>query len=145
MVPLSNNLVPRDASACLIITHNDNYILQLRDNSTDIFFPNRLGLFGGAIEVSETPLQAVVREVHEELSTFFPAERYKSCGQINLICDGLELTRYFFILRVSPLERKSFVLTEGQRLEELSGEQLLKRRLTPYDEYFLYMQIKKFV
>lgn len=52
-----------------IIFENDSgeLLLYLRDNKPDIPFPDHWDLFGGHIEEGETPEQALVREVKEEL------------------------------------------------------------------------------
>lgn len=52
-----------------IILENDegDILLYLRDNKPTIPFPNHWDLFGGHIEEGETPEEALVREVKEEL------------------------------------------------------------------------------
>lgn len=52
-----------------IIFENDNkeILLYLRDNKPGIPFPDHWDLIGGHIEEGETPEQALVREVKEEL------------------------------------------------------------------------------
>ena len=50
-----------------IIYRGGSYLLQLRDDSSDISYPNQWSFFGGEIELGETPWQALVRELEEEL------------------------------------------------------------------------------
>ena len=52
-----------------IILENDKgeFLLYLRDNKSDIPFPNHWDLIGGHVEEGETPEQTLVREVKEEL------------------------------------------------------------------------------
>lgn len=52
-----------------IIFENDNgeLLLYLRDNKPGIPFPDHWDLIGGHVEEGETPEQALVREVKEEL------------------------------------------------------------------------------
>ena len=55
-------------SAAAVLTVDDRYVLQLRDNSAAIAFPGHWGLFGGEVKQGEPPLEAIRREVHEELT-----------------------------------------------------------------------------
>lgn len=57
-------MTPHSASA--VLTSNGRYALQLRDGHVRAF-PGCWGLFGGGLESGETPYQAIVREVREEL------------------------------------------------------------------------------
>lgn len=47
----------------MIIDENDNLIIQKRPNKNDY----ALNIFGGHIEKNETPIQAMIREIKEEL------------------------------------------------------------------------------
>jgi len=58
-------IVPQIAKA--IIVQNDRFLLQLRDDSPDITYPNQWSFFGGEVEPDETPWQALQRELDEEL------------------------------------------------------------------------------
>ena len=53
-----------------IIFENDKgeILLYMRDNKPGIPFPNHWDLFGGHIEEGETPEEALVREVKEEMN-----------------------------------------------------------------------------
>lgn len=55
--------------AAIILENNEGEILlYLRDNKSTIPFPNHWDLFGGHVEEGETPEEALVREVKEELN-----------------------------------------------------------------------------
>jgi len=60
-----------------IILENDNgeILLYLRDNKPGIPFPNHWDLIGGHVEDGETPEEALIREVKEELN--FDLKEYK--------------------------------------------------------------------
>ena len=51
---------------CLILSQDRKIVLQLRDDNAPSF-PNCLSTFGGGIEAGETPMEALVRELKEEL------------------------------------------------------------------------------
>lgn len=54
--------------AIAILYHQDQFLLQLRDNIPGIAYPGYWGLFGGHIELGETPANAMHRELLEEIS-----------------------------------------------------------------------------
>ena len=49
-----------------IIIVKNNYLLQLRDNKKNIYYPNFWGIFGGHVEKTETYHKALEREIKEE-------------------------------------------------------------------------------
>ncbi|HPT20617.1 MAG TPA: NUDIX domain-containing protein [Bacteroidales bacterium] len=93
-----------------IIFENDKgeILLYLRDNKPDIPFPDYWDLIGGHLEEGETPEEALVREVKEELNidlveyTFYkryecltgdayPNIKYVYSGHINLPIEEITL------------------------------------------------------
>jgi 8-oxo-dGTP pyrophosphatase MutT (NUDIX family) len=56
----------------------------LRDDIPGILYPGHWGFFGGHIESGETPEQAVVREVYEEIS--YSIERATEFGRYDDEC-----------------------------------------------------------
>lgn len=61
----------RDVAA-LLVTGDGRYLMQLRDDFPHLRVPGHWALFGGRVEPGETPRQALVRELAEELE-FTPA------------------------------------------------------------------------
>lgn len=66
-----NNQLPEVAIA--ILYQNNKYLMQLRDNIPNIAAAGCWGLFGGHLEINETPEIAVVREVIEEIGYELPS------------------------------------------------------------------------
>ena len=50
-----------------VLERDGRWLLQLRDDIEGILFPGHWGLFGGHLNVGETPFQAVNRELVEEI------------------------------------------------------------------------------
>jgi 8-oxo-dGTP diphosphatase len=93
-------------------------LLQLRDDSAGIPYPNSWGTFGGQVEDGETPLQAIIRELREELDY--------SCGapeQYGVYWfDGYAI--HMFRVIDPDLDPDVLHVREGQRAAFISRETL---------------------
>ena len=107
-----------------IILENDKgeFLLALRDDKAWIPFPNHWDLIGGHVEDGETPEEALVREVKEELNidikeyTFY--KKYEC-----LTGDAYENTKYIYSGKINiPIEEVT--LLEGQRPQYFSKEEI---------------------
>ena len=56
-----------DAVAAILVVDRDRYLMQLRDDVPDIWYPGHWGLFGGAVDAGEDEIAALRRELREEL------------------------------------------------------------------------------
>jgi 8-oxo-dGTP diphosphatase len=107
-----------------IILENDKreLLLYLRDNKPGIPFPNHWDLIGGHLEDGETPEEALVREVKEELDidlkeyTFY--KKY-----LCLTGDAYENIKYIYTGKINlPIEE--ITLLEGERPQYFSREEI---------------------
>ncbi len=107
-----------------IILENDKgeLLLYLRDNKPAIPFPLHWDLIGGHVEDGETPEEALVREVKEELN--FDLKDYKLFKEyICLQGDAYPNIKYIFSGRFNvPLEE--ITLLEGERAEYFKKEEI---------------------
>ena len=55
------------AVALAMLKREGRWLLQLRDDDDSIIYPGHWGLFGGHLERGETPIEAVIRELDEEI------------------------------------------------------------------------------
>lgn len=107
-----------------IILENDKheFLLALRDNKPDIPFPNHWDLIGGHVEEGETPEEALVREVKEELDidiTEYSFFRKYEC----LAGDAFENTKYIYTGKINiPIEE--ITLLEGECPRYFSREEI---------------------
>ena len=58
----------KNAVALAMLQRQGRWLLQLRDDVDTIIYPGQWGLFGGHLDRGETPEQAVMRELDEEIS-----------------------------------------------------------------------------
>jgi 8-oxo-dGTP diphosphatase len=107
-----------------IILENDKgeFLLYLRDNKPDIPFPDHWDLIGGHVEEGETPEDALIREVKEELDidlkdyTFY--KKYEC-----LTGDAYENIKYIYYGKIN-LPIKEITLLEGVRPQYFSREEI---------------------
>ncbi len=125
-----------------IILENDKreILLYLRDNKTGIPFPQHWDLIGGHVEEGETPDEALVREVKEELDIELKEYRFFKEYEC-LEGDAYPNIKYIYSGKINiPIEE--ITLLEGDRpqffrYEEIPGVKfanMLKRIVIDYIE-----------
>jgi 8-oxo-dGTP diphosphatase len=107
-----------------IILENDKgeFLLALRDNKPGIPFPDHWDLIGGHVEEGETPEEALVREVKEELDIdlkeFSFYKKYEC-----LTGDAYENIKYIYTGKINiPIEEVT--LLEGERPQYFSRKEI---------------------
>ena len=104
------HLRKRGPQCGLILENGEGRILlQLRDNRPDILFPNCWGTFGGALGPHETPAQAIMREIREELD--YKLADFEYFG--NFPDDGYDV--YMYYRRDPEIELSDLRVREGQQ------------------------------
>ncbi len=131
-------LKPGNAVAAIILCH-DRYLLQLRDDVLGIFFPNHWGLFGGELEYGESEIDALRREIFEELGISFNAYRHLMSFNFDLTPLGIKsFYRSFYEVQINAETYSKIVLSEGQKFELIKQKDLFSLNLTPYDHFALW-------
>ncbi|MGB2924025.1 MAG: NUDIX hydrolase [Limnothrix sp.] len=104
--------------AIAILTQGDRLLMQLRDDVPNIIYPGCWGFFGGHLETGETPVQALQREITEEISYALPAADLFGTYR-DTRADGSKITRHVFVAPLLvPLEKLQ--LNEGWDMALLS-------------------------
>lgn len=136
-------LTPMDAAAALITLPDKRYVLQRRDAKPSIFYPDHWGLFGGALEASETPKQALLRELTEELGLHLDARRPRYFSKFSFDVPPptqRRLRRWFFHVELSEREWAQTVLGEGYEVGAFDLRTAFRTlRIVPYDEFALWL------
>ena len=135
-----SRLQPGDAAAAVIVIDDGRYLLQLRDNKEGIFFPDHWGLFGGGVEEGEQPVDALRRELKEELGLEVVEPRPFTRFEFDLAPIGLKkIYREFFEVHLPAAIVPSLQLGEGAAFKIFTRNQVLDMpRLTPYDAFALW-------
>lgn len=107
-----------------IIFENDNreILLYLRDNKPGIPFPMHWDLIGGHIEEGETPGEALVREVKEELNIELEEYEFFKKYECNE-GDAYPNVKFIYTGRINiPIEK--ITLLEGDRPQFFSYDEI---------------------
>lgn len=130
-----------DAAAAIIVTEDGRYLLQLRDDLPQIWYPGHWGLFGGAIDPGENELEALHRELREELELEATETRLFTGFEFDLNPEAKRRHfRNYYEVRVTEATVGRLILHEGAEMRLLSGDEALSLpRLVPYDAFALFL------
>lgn len=98
--------------AAVIFYNNKNQIF-LQDRTGYKTLGEHYGFFGGGIEAGETPEQALVREIKEELN--YEISNFQFIGIFSGRSGDLEVTMYTFIAKIDDTSK--FKQTEGKGIK----------------------------
>jgi 8-oxo-dGTP pyrophosphatase MutT (NUDIX family) len=138
-------LQPADAVAALLVHDDERYVMQLRDAVPQIFYPNHWGCFGGAVDAGETPLDALRRELEEELEFRMREARQFTRFEFDFSSLGHPAVyRIYYEVRVGDDEFRRFVLHEGAEMRAFAGGELLAgEQVAPYDAFAIWMHMSR--
>ena len=135
--------MPAHLGANAIITCNGKLLLEKRRDS------DTWGLIGGGVKKSETPLQAIVREVYEEIGLRVRPDRFEKLavygepGRIAAFCDGSVWRMVIVMYRLElPEEPQMRISAESRQLcfftpEELKNIEIVVTHSDIVDDLFL--------
>jgi 8-oxo-dGTP diphosphatase len=105
----------------LLFDRDDRLVIYLRDDKADIPFPNHWDFFGGHLEPGETPEQALLREVKEELGIELRQWQFFRSYEC-LEGDVYPNRKYIYQARIDKTIDE-LTLHEGQRLASIKPDQ----------------------
>jgi 8-oxo-dGTP diphosphatase len=120
-VGLTAKSVMKQIAQVLLFDRDRKLLIYLRDDKPNIPFPNHWDFFGGHVEEGETPEQALMREVKEELGfdllNWEFVRRYE-CAE----GDAYPNIKYVYRANIDK-QPAELVLAEGQRLTSIAMEE----------------------
>ena len=129
-----------------IIFVNGKYLVQLRDNKKNIFFPGFWGVFGGLVEKGEKLSQALVREIKEETNLTVKVTKMIISNGFKVLSFEKKRQRVFYECKI--VGKKKIVLREGKKHRFISYNELKTLNVVPLDfaaiNYHYLWKVKKF-
>jgi 8-oxo-dGTP pyrophosphatase MutT (NUDIX family) len=133
-----------DAVAAIITVEDGRYLMQLRDDIPRIFYPGHWGCFGGAVGPGENGVEALQRELAEELEMHVPEVDEFIRLDFDLVKLGQKhCYRTYYEIEVTEAEASKFVLHEGAAMRLIAPNELFDLRLTPYDSFALWLHFAR--
>ncbi len=125
----------RQDAAAILHTEDGRYLMQLRDDKVGLRAPGHWGLFGGGVEPGETPREALVRELEEELEFSVTAALWFAETVVAVPQFNVEAThKIFFSVLIREDDVDRMVQHEGAAMALMSvGEILAKPKVVPWD------------
>jgi len=111
----------RAVAVGLLVAEDGRLLLQLRDQKPGIVNPGRWGFFGGHVEHGETPAQAFLREMSEELG--WRPRHFEPYATREVDRDGWHVTSHVFAAHLD-VEPGALTLGEGQAMALVAPDAL---------------------
>ena len=133
------SLRPANAVVAIIVVDETSYLMQLRDQKSNIFYPGHWGLFGGAIEANEDPTVALKRELEEELRLDISECPYFTNFTFDYGPHGTVFRR-FYDVSIPGRALNKLSLHEGSEMRAFLPAELLNLpRIVPYDSFAVWL------
>ena len=130
-------------SAGAIIFIKNKYLLQLRENKKNIYFPGFWGVFGGLLEKNEGFEKGLEREVKEETNLNVKASKMILSNNFRFLDYKIRYRMYF---ECKVLDKNKINLNEGRDFKFYSFKELRKLQIVPLDFaaiHYHYLLVKK--
>lgn len=126
-------IMVRKPGSKAIVVHGDKICLVLRDNNPSIAYPNFWNTPGGGIDENETPQEAMIRELKEEIN--LDATEIIDLG-VTTYSDA-SLVYRFFIPVTDEQFQNIHLVSEGQHLDWFTFREVLALTKSPHLSVYL--------
>ena len=132
---------PADAAVAIIVVDHKTVLMQHRDTHEGLIFPGHWSLFGGAVDEGEEPIDALIRELYEEiLLTVNKAEYFTAIDYDFEFCKKGISQRRYYIVHITDTEQKKLELHEGDGMKTFTLPEILTTdKVVPFDAWALWM------
>tara|TARA_B100001964_G_scaffold215683_1_gene254242 strand:- start:435 stop:854 length:420 start_codon:yes stop_codon:yes gene_type:complete len=117
-------------SSGAIIYFKKKYLLQLRENKKNIYYPGFWGVFGGLLENREGYKKGLQREVKEETNLNVIASKMILSNNFIFFNHKIRKRKYF---ECKIIGNKKIILNEGKAFKFFSFEQIKSLDVVPLD------------
>lgn len=135
----NSDTIHKNSVAVILINNGKKLLVQHRDNIDNIEFPDYWGLIGGWIESNETPEDAALREIQEEL--YFPDNRMIKLESLQFLIKCKRTDRPWFeyvLIGNLNCDTDSMLVREGQAFGEFDiNECLFLLKMAPHHKQHL--------
>lgn len=132
---------PESAAVAIIVVDRDRVLMQHRDNIAGIIYPNHWGLFGGGMDPGEEPIEALRRELFEELKlTLSEADYFTSVDYDFEFCGKGRTQRRYYVVHINQRELDALELNEGDAMRAFPLAEILnEEKVVPFDTWALWL------
>ena len=143
----THSLRGEHAVAALITIEDGRYLMQLRDDIPRIFYPGHWGCFGGAVGHDEIALDALQRELAEELEMPLQAAAPDEFVTFDFDLSRLgqkKCRRIYYEIKTTEAEVGRFVQHEGAEMRLFAVNELFElSNVAPYDSFAIWLHLAR--
>ena len=110
--------------SALLIDQQGKLVIQLRDDKPGLVFPNQWATLGGAIEKGESPDQAMMRELEEEIEPAPPVTFWRYFEHTYRVRGETRMVANHVYVGELPCALEDVKLYEGQRLGAFGADEI---------------------